>query len=233
MLTRDEWGAEYDVSRRAMMRGLPVALSFIHHTVTAPSADPAADMRAIERIDVGRFGVPSYSFVIHPSGVVLEGMGLHRGAHTINNANHSFNDDAFGISFIGNFENDTPTPEALAACGDLLRSLVADGHAQGDFTLSGHRDVYATACPGANLYPLVGSIRASVDQPNHAPPPEDDLTPDEHYALMNVQETVGRLETYAYAEAHAAGGAGTTDAGLVELIKGLPAATVAAIKAAL
>lgn len=178
--TRDQWGAEYDVSGRALMTGLPVDLVFIHHTVTVPSDDPAADMRAIERIDINRFGVPSYSWVIHPTGVVLEGMGLHRGAHTIDNASppHSFNNDAFGVSFIGNFENDTPTPEAFNAAIELLQHLVAEGHAHGDFTLSGHRDVFATACPGANLYPLIGSLRESVDQPgdDDMPLSEDDIT---------------------------------------------------------
>ncbi len=104
-------------------------------------------------------------------------------------------------------------------------------HRAGGAAWGGH------SCPGDlrfSQYPaLVDSANRWLGAPNPAPRPEDDLTPDEHYALMNVQETVGRLETYAYAEAHAAGGANTTDAGLVELIKGLPAATVAAIKAAL
>lgn len=240
--TRDQWGAEYDVSGRAMMTGLPVGLSFIHHTVTNPSDDPGADMRAIERIDIARFGVPSYSYVIHPTGVVLEGMGLHRGAHTINNANHSFNNDAFGVSFIGNFQSDTPTTEAFNACVDLLRTLVAQGHLLGDFTLSGHRDVFATACPGENLYPLIGSIRESVDSPNHAPtPPEDDMFTDDDQkhlntvteTVNNTQSAVGRIEVMVYALAHQTGGAGTSDAGLIAAIQALPAATVAAIKAAL
>lgn len=191
--TRAQWGAEYDVTGRALMTGLPVARAFIHHTVTNPTSDPAADMRGIERIDIGRFGVPSYSYVIHPSGVVLEGMGLHRGAHTIDNAQHSYNDVAFGVSFIGNFQNDEATADAHNAAADLLSWLVAEGHLRDDFTLSGHRDVYATACPGEHLYPLIGSIRESVGQPT-----EDVVTPDDIEAIAK--------RTAAYVHDASAGG---------------------------
>lgn len=154
------------------MTGLPVSTVYIHHTVTMPSPDPAVDMRNIEAIDIARFGVPSYSWVIHPSGVVLDGMTVHRGAHTINNANQSQNDISFGVSFIGNFENDQPTDAALHACGDLLRSLEQRQLVRDGWVLKGHRDVYATACPGAHLYPRLGDIRALVDQP---PVPEEDI----------------------------------------------------------
>lgn len=163
LLTRREWGATYDVTQRPAMR-LPVAQAFIHHTVTDPTTDPAADMRAVERIDIGRFGYPSYSWVIHPTGVVLEGMGTHIGAHTKGN-----NSTSFGISFLGNFENDQPTPAALDACAALLAARMAQGHLTPGFALGGHRDVFATACPGAHLYPLIGQIRADVT----APPPPD------------------------------------------------------------
>lgn len=177
LLTRAEWGASFDVDRRPPMR-LPVAQAWIHHTVTNPSTDPAADMREIERIDIGRFTYPSYSWVIHPTGVVLEGMGTHIGAHTIHN-----NSTSFGISFIGNFENDTPTQPALDACATLLAARIAQGHLTTDFVLGGHRDVYATACPGANLYPLLGQIRDAVTIPQ-----EDDMAqvPQDEWEQVNL-----------------------------------------------
>lgn len=183
LLTRDDWGASYDVNQRPSMM-LPVAKAFVHHSVTVPSTDPAADMREIERIDIGRFTYPSYSWVIHPTGVVLEGMGTHIGAHTIHN-----NSTSFGISFIGNFENDTPTQPALDACATLLAARIAQGHLTTDFVLGGHRDVFATACPGANLYPLLGQIRDAVQLPT-----EDDLTPEQAKMLADVSAALGRLE---------------------------------------
>jgi len=166
LLTRADWGATYDVNQRPAM-ALPVRKAFCHHSVTNATTDAAADMRFIEHIDIGRFGYPSYSWVIHPTGVVLEGMGTHVGAHTKGN-----NSTSFGICLIGNFENDTPTDAALEACATLLAARIAQGHLTADFELGGHRDVFATACPGANLYPLIGQIRANVT------PEEDDLTPE-------------------------------------------------------
>lgn len=174
--TRSQWGASYDVNQRATMTGLPVATIYIHHTVTNPSNDPNRDMAQIEQIDIGRFGIPSYSWVVHPSGVVLEGMGVHRGAHTINNANQSQNNIAFGISNIGNYENDQPTDAQLKAIAELIHYINDNGWLQADWQLRGHRDVYATACPGANLYPRLGDIRALYDNPTPNPQPvqEDD-----------------------------------------------------------
>lgn len=170
-LTRAEWGAEFDVNLRRLM-ALPAPDLWIHHTVTYPSADPAADMRAIERIDIGRFGYPSYSWVIHPSGTVLEGMGVHVGAHTINH-----NSTSFGVSFVGNFEYDTPTDAAMDACRELIAMLHGNGWlAAGDQPTGGHRDVYATACPGRNLYPRIPELRVPP-----APPPAS-----EHDDMLNV-----------------------------------------------
>lgn len=185
-LTRDEWGADYDVTDRALMTGLPVAQVFIHHTVTVPSADPAADMRGIEAIDIARFGVPSYSYVIHPSGTVLEGMGLHRGAHTINNAGQSYNDVAFGVSFIGNFQNDEPTAAARQACAELLGLLVLGGHLQPGYVISGHRDVFATACCGDNLYPIIQTLRDSAGGNDVGHLGDDDLGNAQAGQLANV-----------------------------------------------
>lgn len=168
--TRAEWGATYDVTTRPLMTGLPVAVVFIHHTVTTPTADPDADMRAVEAVDIAKFGVPSYSYVVHPSGVVLEGMGLHRGAHTIDNnggpLRYGFNDIAFGISFIGNYELDDPTQRSIDACRELIDNLRVARYLRDGYTIRGHRDVYATACPGRNLYPRLTEL-----YPIPTPPP--------------------------------------------------------------
>jgi hypothetical protein len=172
---RQQWGASYDVSHRAYMTGLPVSVIYIHHTVTNPTNDPNRDMQGIEQIDIGRFGVPSYSWVFHPSGVALEGMSNHRGAHTVNNANQSQNNISFGLSFIGNFQNDQPTQEAINACGEVIRDVIKPtGWLRPNWEIKGHRDVFATACPGNNLYPRIGEIKAIADggaAPGPTPPP--------------------------------------------------------------
>lgn len=171
--TREDWAASYDVTRRPVMTGLPVATVYVHHSVTVPTADADADMRGIENIDIGRFGVPSYSWVIHPDGIVLEGMGTHRGAHTINNARQSQNDIAFGVCFIGNFDNEQPTDAALRAGRELLGYLDDHSLLAAGWELRGHRDVYATACPGRNLYPRIQELRDAHVRP--APLEDDDM----------------------------------------------------------
>jgi len=95
----------------------------------------------------------SYSFVVHPDGTILEGQNGHVGAHT-----RGQNSTSQAVCCVGNFENDLPTPEMLLA----IRSLV------GRFgpVLGGHRDApgAATACPGRNLYAVIGSLTA-LDAP--------------------------------------------------------------------
>lgn len=169
-LTRAQWGATYDVSKRDLMTGLPVPTIFIHHTVTNPTDDAAADMRKVEAIDIARFGVPSYSWTVHPTGVVCEGMGNHRGAHTINNAGLSLNNVSFGISFVGNYELDDPTERAMTACRELIASIAANPTLlRPGFAIRGHRDVYATACPGAHLYPRLSELYPTTTEDEEMP----------------------------------------------------------------
>lgn len=168
-LTRQEWGAAFDTSGLSTMI-LPARELWIHHSVTRPTVDPAEDMRGIERIDIQRFGQPSYSYVIHPNGWVMEGCGTHIGAHT-----YRRNSTSFGVCFIGDFRYDQPTAAALDACAWLVRDLISRGLLS-DVTMNpttgyggvnptgGHRDVYATVCPGDYLYNSIPFIRNLVAQ---------------------------------------------------------------------
>jgi N-acetylmuramoyl-L-alanine amidase len=148
---------------------------FIHHSVTTPTNDPAADARSLDRIGRQRFGRFSYSYVIHPSGVVLEGAGDTVGAHT-----SGHNSTSLGICFIGNFENQDPTDAALDACNDLIRVLKFGGLVAPRPKVRAHRAVKTTACPGGRLNALVPCIHnfaqesgAGTPAPAPAPPPKD------------------------------------------------------------
>lgn len=72
-----------------------------------------------------------------------------------------------GIVLIGNFDRQQPTLASLVATArmiNLLRlnnKLVTDLR---DLKILGHRDTSSTACPGANLYPLIPTIRQFVEQ---------------------------------------------------------------------
>jgi len=157
--TRAQWGAKFDPSKVATF-ATPVDRLFIHHNVMEPTGNPNADMQATEQVDISRFGTPSYKYAIHPSGVVLEGMTNHWSPDT-----YQYN-DKISIMFMGNFENDQPTPSAIMAGRELIQFLKAYKVLTPDFKIYGHRDVYATACPGKNLYPRISELIVSPPTSN-------------------------------------------------------------------
>lgn len=177
------WQGRWNIGQ-AMV--LPVPTIHIHHTVTEQTDDPAADARTVHDIDQGRFGKISYSWLVHESsGSWIEGETVHRGAHTINNANQSLNGISFGIGVIGNFHPAAPIPpprEATDALCELIavgirEFIVGPGLVSAGFVIDGHRDVYATACCGDNLYDRLPVIRALVSSPTPPTPTENDMTP--------------------------------------------------------
>lgn len=100
-----------------------------------------------------------YNYGISQGGHVLEGRGLTKvGAHCPN-----FNLNSWGVQFmIGGDQK--PSDLALAAAVDLYDYLVASaGHA---LLKKGHRDGYATACPGNLVYAWV---KAGMPRPGNVP----------------------------------------------------------------
>ncbi len=147
----------------------------IHHTgeYVNHTRDPMEIMRAIYKFHtVTRgWGDIGYNYVIDWEGNIYEGraggpdiVGAHTAYHNIG---------TIGISLMGNFEHEEPTPRQL----QVLKLLLAD-HAKrfnintneksyhlGTFSenVSGHRDVarsgHGTACPGKNLVKYLPEIR--------------------------------------------------------------------------
>lgn len=142
----------------------------IHHSVTLlsggskaydnkldPTDDPCKDMRTIERVLADRGLDPGYSFCFHPSGVILVGAGNMKGAHTAGR-----NSVSYGFCLMGNYDIHQPTFAQLAAMGWLITVGRYTGAFHRDLnaiSIKGHRDHKATACPGANMYPLIRTIR--------------------------------------------------------------------------
>ncbi len=156
IVARSVWGAALRSLPESAMR-LPATRVFIHHSVTTVTPDPYADMRAIERVGLARFGQFSYSYVIHPrDGEILEGCGTQRGAHT-----GELNSTSFGICWAGNYEERAPKVQQLDATRWLIHHLTERGHLSPRAPVLGHRDVPGsrTACPGAKLYALLNDIR--------------------------------------------------------------------------
>lgn len=178
-LTRDDWSAGPLGSGHVVPTSQFVGL-VVHHTVivmpdydhdglTAGDLDDArAYMQQLQRArpDLGP-EVP-YSFVVFAGAtdldaIVADGRGLGvTGAHTI-----GYNSTRYGIAYAGDMTSVAPTAGMLAGvryCGRLL-----DNPAGAQPTL-GHRDVYATACPGDAAYPHLPEL-----QPPFTDPENDDM----------------------------------------------------------
>ena len=126
-----------------------------------------AAMRNLEAIGYDRFKTSvSYPFVIAPTGEVGEGAGWTRGSHTARR-----NSTATAIAFIGNFENDSPTPEAMDAFVTLVLRSIKSGHLVEDVAIQGDRDVSATLCPGENLYAMLPELRTRIAEGVSPTPP--------------------------------------------------------------
>lgn len=145
-VTRAGWDNSVDFPTGQVVR--PASKVFIHHTVTTPTADPCKDARTVEAVLDSR-GLDGYSYLSHPSGIILEFAGEHRGEHT---AKH--NSTSYAFSLIGNYENDYPTlPQLLsiARCINLMRLKGDLVPRLEDIQILPHSAVKATACPGLHV----------------------------------------------------------------------------------
>lgn len=168
IVPRALWGARRPKSIVPMQT--PVSEVWAHHSASAspPDLPQAKDdiekageramMRGIQNyhMDTKGWADFAYSFAVCPSGRVYRGRGWKRqGAHT-----EGHNDHSVAICFMGNFEVERPTVQALEAA----RQLIAQGKRFKRFSsavrVGGHRDASGaqTACPGAKLYQRIGEI---------------------------------------------------------------------------
>uniref|UniRef100_A0A8D3DNZ2 Peptidoglycan recognition protein 5 n=1 Tax=Scophthalmus maximus TaxID=52904 RepID=A0A8D3DNZ2_SCOMX len=144
------------------LRSLAVKV-VIHHTAL-PSCGGLQECKdqifSIQRAHMTERGFSDvgYNFLVGADGTVFEGRGWGVvGAHSKGN-----NYDSLGIAFMGNFNNDTPSKEAISSVRELLRSGVSQGFLCKAFTLFGHRDLGVTQCPGDHLYAALPQLRGST-----------------------------------------------------------------------
>jgi len=170
IITRAQWGAN-----EALMTWpheyAPVKKEILHHTVTSNSdQDPAATVRAIyyDHAVTRQFGDIGYNYLIDQQGRIYEGRS--GGPGVIGGHALGWNTGSVGISALGNFEVVDLNASSYAAFVDLMTSLAVTNnidpngsdyfvHYSGSTPVGGypanilgHRDTYATACPGEYLY---------------------------------------------------------------------------------
>jgi hypothetical protein len=111
----------------------------------------------------------AYNYAACPHGYLLEGRGLRK--RTGANGNASLNQAHYAIlGLVGSSGLTEPTDAMLGAIRDGIELLRQNG---AGFEIKGHRDGYATACPGGPLYAWVqkGAPRPTTTP---APPPEEE-----------------------------------------------------------
>ncbi|WP_329615926.1 N-acetylmuramoyl-L-alanine amidase [Streptomyces brevispora] len=187
IITRQGWGADEKLRERAFTYTKSVKAAFIHHSATgnnyACSQAPAV-LRGIYRYHVKSSGWRDigYNFAVDKCGNIYEGRagGVTKavmGAHTL-----GFNTNTMGIAVLGTFSNANPPAAAVDAVAKLTAwklglyganpkgkvTLVSGGsnkYKKGKKVklnvISGHRDGFATECPGARLYKKLGTTRTS------------------------------------------------------------------------
>ncbi|MFJ3876083.1 N-acetylmuramoyl-L-alanine amidase [Streptomyces sp. NPDC090077] len=191
IVPRARWGAAGDPGEPAAY-GRDVKAVFVHHTAQSNDyacSDSPAVVRGLQALHqrVNGWKDLGYNYVVDKCGTVFEGRagGSGRpvtGAHTL-----GFNTDTVGVAVIGRYSGSGAPPEATAALASLAAwALGRYGHApsgtveltasvdNGRFRagervtverISGHRDVFATECPGNALHRQLPAVRAQAANP--------------------------------------------------------------------
>ncbi|MER7929508.1 peptidoglycan recognition protein [Streptomyces sp. NPDC096057] len=187
IVTRHGWGADEELREQGFVYTKQVKAAFVHHTATGNNyrcSQAPSVIRGIYRYHVESSGWRDigYNFLIDKCGTIYEGRagGVTKavlGAHTL-----GFNTNSTGIAVLGTFGSTKPSSAAVTAIARLtawklglyggnprgktyLKSGGGNLYRKGKNVrlnvISGHRDGFATDCPGRQLYGKLGSARST------------------------------------------------------------------------
>ncbi|MFB4423953.1 N-acetylmuramoyl-L-alanine amidase [Streptomyces sp. QL37] len=187
IVTRKGWGADESLRERTFAYTSTVKAAFVHHSATGNNytcAQAPSVLRSIYRYHVKSSGWRDfgYNFAVDKCGNIYEGRagGVSKavlGAHTL-----GFNTNSMGIAVLGSYGSKNPPAAAVTAIAKLTAwklglfgrnpkgkvTLVSGG--SGKYkkgakaklnVISGHRDGFATECPGIRLYNKLGTARTT------------------------------------------------------------------------
>ncbi|MGR3934456.1 peptidoglycan recognition protein family protein [Streptomyces sp. BRA346] len=188
IITRAGWGANEKIRESGYAYSKSVKVAFVHHTVTGNSytcAQVPSVLRSIYRYHVQSMGWRDYgyNFTIDKCGNIYEGRagGVAKavlGAHTL-----GFNQNSMGVAVLGTYTAKKPSAKAVRALAKLTAWKLGlfDRNPRGTTHLvsgggnnykkgvrvklrviSGHRDGFATECPGQRLYRKLSSVRSTA-----------------------------------------------------------------------
>jgi hypothetical protein len=188
IVTRRGWGANERLRERKFVYTKKVKAAFVHHTASGNNyrcSQVPSLIRSIYRYHVESMGWRDvgYNFLIDKCGKIYEGRagGVAKpvlGAHTF-----GFNSNSMGIAVLGSYGSSKPPSSAVRAVSRLtawklglygmnprgktyLKSgggnLYGKGRNVRLNVISGHRDGFATECPGRKLYGKLGTARSTA-----------------------------------------------------------------------
>lgn len=162
VLPRSQWTARGPILSQTEPMNTVTRIT-LHHDGMPPAllrtkADVASRLEVIRRAHVEHRGWADigYHYIVDPSGRVWEGRPVSRqGAHV-----KDLNPNNVGVLVLGNFEEQRPTTEALAAIGQFVRSLMSR-HRVPLTRVVTHQELASTVCPGRNLQPQIVRMRSA------------------------------------------------------------------------
>lgn len=185
IVTRGGWNANESWREKEFAYTTTVKSAFVHHTAASNNytcGQAPSVIRGIYQYHVKTLGWRDigYNFLVDKCGTIYEGRagGVARavlGAHT-----YGFNSNTTGIAVLGSYGSTAPSKDAVEGVSKLIAwKLGLHGlNPSGSVTLTsgggkypagtkvnmravaGHRDGFATECPGAELYNSLGTVRS-------------------------------------------------------------------------
>ncbi|MFE5050958.1 peptidoglycan recognition protein [Streptomyces sp. NPDC056637] len=187
IVTRKGWGADETLREADFGYTSKVKAVFVHHSVTGNNyscSQAPSVIRGIYRYHVKSMGWRDigYNFLVDKCGNIYEGRagGVEKpvkGAHTL-----GFNTNSMGVAVLGTFTSSKPPAAAVTGLARLaawklglyggnpsgktyLTSAGGNLYRKGESVrlnvISGHRDGFATECPGRLLYDKLGTARST------------------------------------------------------------------------
>ncbi|MGW1726376.1 N-acetylmuramoyl-L-alanine amidase [Streptomyces sp. NPDC002306] len=188
IVTRQGWGADESLREKGFVYTSKIKAAFVHHTASGNKytcSQVPSLIRSIYRYHVKSMGWRDigYNFLVDKCGNIYEGRAggvtkAVRGAHTL-----GFNTNSMGIAVLGTFGSAKPSSAAVTAIARLTAwklglfganpngktyltsgggNLYRKGKKVRLNVISGHRDGFATECPGRQLYGKLGSARKTA-----------------------------------------------------------------------
>jgi hypothetical protein len=191
IVTRAQWGANEALRKGGQEYDTVVQKIIVHHTASPNSITnyPALCRSILGFETSGEYIDIAYNWMIDPHGRIYEGRWAKNykagEAHTgeLNGANvrggHALyhNDRTIGIALLGTYDTVSPSSAMLDGLVTLLAwkcarwgidpeghglYLASNGLRHDLHNICGHRDTYATDCPGQRTEPMLPNLRGRV-----------------------------------------------------------------------